>query len=101
MEFRRRLIPIRISYNDSDYTWSIKPQEEGFSSFSFKANHSMMHRFLRRIRAKDNIRGANSHKEVRYNDMINGIINKSNDTIYTWRSRCPNDIQTIRRLMEK
>lgn len=100
-QHRKNLIPLRISYIDSDSVWNFKPDEEGFSSYSFKASPDMVRKLFRKLKIKDSMKGANSHKEVRYNDMIDGIIKKSNNTVYIWRSRYPQSVEDVRRMISK
>lgn len=100
-EIRRKLIPVNISYSESDNIWTFDPQESGYSKLNFKANEEKLRRLLRRMRAKDSLTYPNSKKGITYQKMIDDIESKGKSSIYVWRSNCPTTLELIQALMEK
>lgn len=93
-EVQKRLYPVRVSSHDGVYTLS---HDNG--RVNFRASRGQLRKLLYRIKAKDSDSQPNSRKEIRYLDMVDQIVSKSNYTIYCWKSRLPRDFQHVTELL--
>lgn len=98
---KRKLIPVDITYNDSDNVWVLAPKEEGYSKLSFKADEARMKRLLRRMKAKDSKTYPNSKKGITYQAMLDDITETGVSSVYVWRSHCPISLDLIKAMMEE
>lgn len=86
-DFNKKLVAIKVSYNEEDETWSFHP--EHLKPMYFKADETKIKRLLRRIKAKDSLTEPRSKKGVTYKTMVDEINSNGESTIYTWKSHCP------------
>jgi hypothetical protein len=86
---RKRLIPIQLEYDSIYNIWTISPQEVGYNKVKLKATPEMMYRALRKLRAKDSMTTPHRMKKRTYQQMIDGVRDKSHEVIYAWRSKVP------------
>ena len=99
-EIKKRLIPVHIDYDYEENIWRMKPEGE-YSCMSFKASEDQVKKLLKRMRAKDSMTSPCSRKKRTYQMMIDGIKNDSYQTIYSWSSKVPKDLDTLKSLIKE
>ncbi len=97
--YRKKLIPISVSYSEDDNLWIFKPEHS--TEMIFRTTPEKMKRLLRRMKAKDSITYPNSRKGTTYQAMMDDVTNKGTSTIYAWKSRCPISKDVLEALMEE
>ena len=96
----KRLIPIKMMYSLDDNVYSFIPQEQGYSSYNFKATQDMLHRLFSKLNVKDSLITPNKKRMVPYKTIIEDLTSKGQATIYIWKSYFPTSLQHIQTLMQ-
>ncbi len=97
-EYRKRLIPIKVSYDEDSNLWTFHPEHS--TEMIFRTTPEKMKRLLRRMKAKDSITSPHSRKGTTYLAMMDDITTKGTSTIYSWKSHCPISNDVLNALME-
>lgn len=95
-----RLVPISVSYSDTDNVYTFKPEGEYYSG-SFKASNDDFRKLLYRMKAKDNITLPNSKKGMTYQSMIDNIKEKKCNKIFAWKSKLPKTEEELKGMMKR
>jgi hypothetical protein len=92
----KRLIPIKVNFDEEENSWTFSPSEEGMQKFLIhNKDEKLIRRALRRIKAKDSKIYPNRRKLTTYQDMLDGIKSGQTNTIYVWKSFYPVSKQVI------
>jgi len=93
----KRLIPITMTYSN-DNVWGMASSEEGYGKFAIKTTPENLRKAMLRMKFKNKDNTANSHRSVRYIDMVNELVTKGSATFYCWKSSYPKTREDLERL---
>ena len=94
---KKRLIPITMTYSD-DNVWSMTTSEEGYGKFAIKTTPENLRKAMLRMKFKNQDDTANSHRSVKYMDMVTELTMKGSATFYCWKSKYPKTREDLENL---
>ncbi len=95
-EKAKRLIPLKISMEDNDWTLSFESGEK----FIKKTTPETMRKALLRMKSKDGGDSTRSHKTTTYKNMMNDVHKGKEVTINVWKSKVPKDKNEFEKLFK-
>ena len=80
----RKLLRIRVDCQGESQFYFRVVNDQGYRDYTLRGTPAGLHKFLKRIKAKDTNTSPNSLRGITYHEMLDGIINGNNNEIWVW-----------------